>query len=134
MPHTRSAKKQLRKNQKRRLQNRSIKKAIKTQIKRVESAAEGPAGDALQKEFALGQKVWRHAVAAVGLAPRRVKLREGQADAAGRRVELQDALDRPLAEGRLADQRGPAVVLQGPGEHFGGTRRLAVHEDDQRDG
>ena len=33
MPHTRSAKKNLRKTEKRRLHNRAIKKAIKTQIK-----------------------------------------------------------------------------------------------------
>ena len=38
MPHTRSAKKQLRKNERRRLHNRSLVKAIRTQVKKVEAA------------------------------------------------------------------------------------------------
>ena len=40
MPHTRGAKKRLRQNAKRRLNNRSIKRGLKTLIKRVEDAAE----------------------------------------------------------------------------------------------
>jgi small subunit ribosomal protein S20 len=56
MPHTRSAKKQLRKDTKRRLHNRAIKKAIKTQIKKVETAAEGTALDQLRQEFVLAVK------------------------------------------------------------------------------
>lgn len=42
MPHTTSAKKRLRQNQKRRQHNRAVKSALKTQIKRVEAAAAGP--------------------------------------------------------------------------------------------
>ena len=56
MPHTRSAKKQLRKDTKRRLLNRAVKKAIKTQIKKVETAAEGTALDQLRQEFVLAVK------------------------------------------------------------------------------
>jgi small subunit ribosomal protein S20 len=56
MPHTRSAKKQLRKNQHRRLHNRSIVKAIRTQVKKVEAAADGDAVDQLRKEFVLAVK------------------------------------------------------------------------------
>ena len=55
MPHTRSAKKSLRKNEKRRLHNRAIKKAIKFQIKKVLTAAEGPI-DQLRAEFNLAAK------------------------------------------------------------------------------
>ena len=51
MPHTRSAKKQLRKSQARRLHNRSIKKAIKTQVKKVLEVAEKGALADLKKEF-----------------------------------------------------------------------------------
>jgi small subunit ribosomal protein S20 len=55
MPHTRSAKKSLRKNETRRLHNRAVKKAIKTQIKKVLTAAEGPI-DQLRAEFNLAAK------------------------------------------------------------------------------
>ena len=50
MPHTRSAKKNLRKSEKRRLHNRAVKKDIKTQIKRFLAALAGPL-DQLQKEY-----------------------------------------------------------------------------------
>jgi small subunit ribosomal protein S20 len=53
MPHTRSAKKSLRKSQKRRLLNRAAKKAIKVQIKSVLAAAEKGAVDELRKEYIL---------------------------------------------------------------------------------
>jgi len=56
MPHTRSAKKQLRKNRSRRLHNRSVVKAIRTQIKKVEAAAEGDAVDQLRQEFVVAVK------------------------------------------------------------------------------
>src|SRR5205809_1023809 len=51
MPHTRSAKKNLRKSETRRLRNRSAKKAIKTQIKKVLATAEEGPLEALQQEF-----------------------------------------------------------------------------------
>ena len=56
MPHTRSAKKQLRKNQRRRLHNRAIVKAIRTQVKKVQASAESDAVDELRKEFVLAVK------------------------------------------------------------------------------
>lgn len=55
MPHTRSAKKNLRKSEKRRLHNRAVKKDIKTQIKSFQEALEGPP-DQLKKEFNLAAK------------------------------------------------------------------------------
>jgi small subunit ribosomal protein S20 len=55
MPHTRSAKKNLRKSEKRRLHNRSVKKDIKTQVKSFLEALDGPA-DQLQKEYNLAAK------------------------------------------------------------------------------
>ncbi len=56
MPHSRSAKKQHRKAEKRRLHNRSIKKAIKTQIKKVLAASESGNLEQLGKEYILAVK------------------------------------------------------------------------------
>ncbi|HZU37553.1 MAG TPA: 30S ribosomal protein S20 [Gemmataceae bacterium] len=56
MPHTRSAKKQLRKTERRRLQNRATIKAIKTQIKKVEAAAQGGQVERLRTEYNLAAK------------------------------------------------------------------------------
>ena len=51
MPHTGSAKKRLRQNEKRRLVNRAAKKAIKTQVKRLtEVLASGPI-DKIRAEY-----------------------------------------------------------------------------------
>lgn len=51
MPHTKSAKKRLRQNIKRRQHNRSVKRTLKTYIKRVEDAAEQKDLEKLQTEF-----------------------------------------------------------------------------------
>ena len=56
MPHTRSAKKNLRKNEKRRLRNRSAVRAIKTQIKKVLSVAQSGTVEELRKEYNLAAK------------------------------------------------------------------------------
>ena len=56
MPHTRSAKKQLRKNEKRRLHNRAVKKSIKTQIKKMLEVAEEGTVDQLKAEYNLAAK------------------------------------------------------------------------------
>src|SRR5215472_16459540 len=56
MAHTKSAKKRLRQNEKRRLHNRAIKKEIKTQIKKVESVAESGPVEQLLKEYNLAAK------------------------------------------------------------------------------
>jgi small subunit ribosomal protein S20 len=50
MPHTRSAKKNMRKAEKRRIANRLAKKAIKKQIKTFLAAADGPM-EALRTEY-----------------------------------------------------------------------------------
>jgi small subunit ribosomal protein S20 len=50
MPHTRSAKKNMRKTEKRRLANRLAKKTIKVQIKKFLAAVDGPVED-LKKEY-----------------------------------------------------------------------------------
>lgn len=52
MPHTRSAKKNLRKSEKRRLQNRTTLRDIKLQVKKVLSM-EGSSKEELQKEYNL---------------------------------------------------------------------------------
>jgi small subunit ribosomal protein S20 len=52
MPHTKSAKKNLRKNEKRRLRNRATKRTIKTHLKRFLAAADGPV-EKLQEEYNL---------------------------------------------------------------------------------
>src|SRR5207302_9587593 len=51
MPHTRSAKKSLRKDQKRRLHNRLVKKDIRVQIKKVLAVAESGSVEDLKKEY-----------------------------------------------------------------------------------
>jgi small subunit ribosomal protein S20 len=56
MPHTRSAKKNQRKITQRRLHNRALKSAIKTQIKKVEEVAEAGAADQLRQEYNLAAK------------------------------------------------------------------------------
>jgi small subunit ribosomal protein S20 len=50
MPHTKSAKKNLRKSEKRRLRNRAAKRAIKTHLGRFEEALDGTLEQA-QKEY-----------------------------------------------------------------------------------
>jgi small subunit ribosomal protein S20 len=56
MPHTRSARKNLRKNEKRRLLNRAAKREIKTYCKRVIAAAEEGNAEKLKQEFILAVK------------------------------------------------------------------------------
>ncbi len=55
MPHTRSAKKNLRKAEKRRIANRAAKKSIKKQIKVFQDAVAGPLED-LKKQYDLTAK------------------------------------------------------------------------------
>lgn len=56
MPHTKSAKKNLRQNEKRRLRNRAIMKGVKVQIKKVLEAAKSGTIDTLRKEYNLAAK------------------------------------------------------------------------------
>jgi small subunit ribosomal protein S20 len=55
MPHTNSAKKRLRQNEKRRLHNRAVKKAVKAQLKQFLAAVSGPV-DQLRQEYDLTAK------------------------------------------------------------------------------
>ncbi|NBO92677.1 MAG: 30S ribosomal protein S20 [Planctomycetia bacterium] len=52
MPHTQSAKKNLRKSEKRRVRNKAAKRELKTYLKRFQTALSGPV-DALQTEYNL---------------------------------------------------------------------------------
>ena len=56
MPHTRSAKKRLRQNEKRRVRNRAAKSAIKTQIKKVLAVAKEGNLEQLRQEYNLAAK------------------------------------------------------------------------------
>jgi small subunit ribosomal protein S20 len=55
MPHTHSAKKNLRKSEKRRLHNRAAKRNIRTHLKRFQAALDGPL-DVLRGEYNLAAK------------------------------------------------------------------------------
>ena len=56
MPHTRSAKKNLRKSEKRRLHNRAAKKAIKAQIKEILTLGKEGSPDQLRRAYSLAVK------------------------------------------------------------------------------
>jgi small subunit ribosomal protein S20 len=56
MPHTRSARKNLRKSEKRRLRNRATKRTIKEQLKKVETAAGEGTMEQLRTEYNLAAK------------------------------------------------------------------------------
>ena len=56
MPHTRSAKKSLRKSKQRRLHNRAVKKAIKGQIKNLLALVKTGSPDELRQEYNLAAK------------------------------------------------------------------------------
>ncbi len=56
MPHTRSAKKSQRKNEKRRLHNRAAKKAIKAEIKKILALAQTGSAEDLRTEYSLVAK------------------------------------------------------------------------------
>jgi small subunit ribosomal protein S20 len=56
MPHTKSARKRLRQNEKRRLRNRSAKSAIKSQIKKVLATAKSGTPEELRTQLNLAAK------------------------------------------------------------------------------
>ena len=56
MPHTKSAKKNLRKSEKRRMRNRATMRDLKEQIKKVLAAAKDGSLDDLRKEYNLAAK------------------------------------------------------------------------------
>lgn len=56
MPHTTSAKKRLRQTAKRRMHNRAVVKAVKLQVKQVETVAASGTLEELKKEYNLAAK------------------------------------------------------------------------------
>jgi small subunit ribosomal protein S20 len=56
MPHTRSAKKSLRKSQKRRMNNRAAKKSIKLQVKNLLGVAANGTAEELRNEYKLAAR------------------------------------------------------------------------------
>ena len=56
MPHTKSAKKRLRQNEKRRIRNRAVKSTIKTHMRRVEAAIEADDLDRAREEYRIACK------------------------------------------------------------------------------
>jgi small subunit ribosomal protein S20 len=56
MPHTSSAKKHLRQDEKRRLRNRATMKALKTQLKKVEAVSTSGTLEELRKEFTVATR------------------------------------------------------------------------------
>ncbi|MCS7046574.1 MAG: 30S ribosomal protein S20 [Gemmataceae bacterium] len=77
MPHTRSAKKRLRQNIKRRLRNRAVKKAIKIQIKNVLTAAKANP-DKLPDELKLAMKKLDKAAAKRVIHPNKAARKKAQ--------------------------------------------------------
>jgi small subunit ribosomal protein S20 len=92
MPHTRSAKKNLRKSEKRRLRNRAAKSAIKTQLKRFDAAVGGPI-ESLRKEYNLAAKKLDKA-AAKGIIHRNLAARK-KSQLARKLHEKETAATRP---------------------------------------
>ena len=78
MPHTRSAKKNLRKSEKRRLHNRAIKRAIKKQIKRVLEVAEAGSLEELRREYILVARKLDKAAAKRVVHPNRAARKKSQ--------------------------------------------------------
>jgi small subunit ribosomal protein S20 len=56
MPHTKSAEKRLRQNEKRRLHNRGVKRQIKKQVKKFLDVAQTGSGEQLAQEYQLAAK------------------------------------------------------------------------------
>ena len=78
MPHTRSASKYLRKTEKRRLRNRTVKKGIKTQIKKFMEVAKSGNIDELQKELVETSKKLDKAAAKRVVHPNMAARKKGQ--------------------------------------------------------
>ncbi len=78
MPHTRSAKKNLRKSEKRRLHNRAVKKTLKTHVKRVLSAAAEGTPEKLREEFKLAVRKLDKAAAKRIIHPNQAARRKSQ--------------------------------------------------------
>jgi small subunit ribosomal protein S20 len=78
MPHTKTAKKRLRQNEKRRLRNRATKKAIKLQLRKVMQADKGAAAEQLQTEYLLAVRKLDKAAARRVIHPNTAARRKAQ--------------------------------------------------------
>src|SRR4051794_5953495 len=97
MPHTKSAKKNLRKAQKRRLRNRATKRTIKTHCKRVIAAAE-ETPEKLREEFILAVRKLDKAAAKRIIHPN---------TAARRKSQLARLLNQRLASATPPPEQSP---------------------------
>ena len=87
MPHTRSAKKHVRKTEKRRLHNRAVKKTIKKQLKSFAEATEGSV-EQLRKEYQLAAKKLDKAAAKRVIHPNLAARKKSQLARALREKEM----------------------------------------------
>ena len=78
MPHTKSAKKNLRKSEKRRMHNRTVKKTLKTHVKRVLAAASEGTPEKLREEFRLAVRKLDKAAAKRIIHPNQAARRKSQ--------------------------------------------------------
>jgi small subunit ribosomal protein S20 len=78
MPHTRSAKKRLRQNAKRRTANRAVKKVIKIQVKKFLEVIDEGTGDQARQEFNLAAKKLDKAAGKRVLHPNTVARKKSQ--------------------------------------------------------
>jgi small subunit ribosomal protein S20 len=78
MPHTRSAKKNVRKIEARNLRNRAVKSAIKTQIKKFMDIVKSGSPDTLQSEFKIAAKKLDKAAAKRVIHPNQAARKKSQ--------------------------------------------------------
>ena len=98
MPHTHSAKKSLRKSEKRRVRNRAIKRTLKTHIKRFLDALDGPI-EMLQQEYNLAAKKLDKAAAKRVIHPNLASRKKSQ---------LGKAMHQKIAAAKAAPPANPA--------------------------
>jgi small subunit ribosomal protein S20 len=75
LPHSKSARKRVRQNERRRRRNRSIKSYCKTTLKRVEQALQHNDKDQVKSRLAIAMSAW-HKAAAKGVVHRRTAARK----------------------------------------------------------
>ena len=97
MPHTRSASKNLRKSEKRRMHNRSIKRDIKEQLKKFQEAAEGGNVEALKTEYRAAAKKLDKAAAKKRGSPEPGGPQEVAAGSGAERQERRAEPNRPAS-------------------------------------
>ena len=95
MPHTKSAKKSLRKTEKRRLRNRAAKKTIRTHIKRVDAAISEGNVETMKAELVLAVKKIDKAAAKRVIHPNMAARKKSQL---ARLVNAKAAAPKPAEE------------------------------------